>query len=92
MGFETLLKRRFVLLIVLVVLALGAFWVGRMGGYQSGYAQAQSDIQNLQKETARKAGEEAAKSANPFQAVNPLEGVQANPFQKVKKILNPFEN
>ena len=92
MGLSTLLSNRSVLLVVLVLVGLGAFFVGRTGGYQSGYAQAQGDIQRLQDEGARKATEEAAKSANPFQAVNPLEGVETNPFEKVKKILNPFEN
>jgi hypothetical protein len=70
----------------------GAYWFGNSTGYQSGYAQAQADVKSLQEETARKAAADTAKSANPFQAVNPLEGVEANPFEKVKKVLNPFEN
>ena len=78
-------------LIVIVLIGI-AFWIGRSGGYTSGYAQAQTDAKALQEETARKAAEDVAKSANPFQAVNPLEGVEANPFEKVKKVLNPFEN
>lgn len=81
-----------VLIIVAVVLIGIAFWIGRSGGYTVGYTQAQADAKALQEETARKAAEDAAKSANPFQAVNPLEGVEANPFEKVKKVLNPFEN
>jgi len=79
-------------IIVVIILIGGAFWVGRSGGYTAGYAQAQADAKALQEESTRKATEEAAKSANPFQAVNPLEGVEANPFEKVKKVLNPFEN
>ncbi|MBI4065899.1 hypothetical protein HY412_01770 [Candidatus Kaiserbacteria bacterium] len=75
---------------VLVLIGL-AFWLGRSNGYTKGYAQAQADVQALQEEGARKAAEEAAKATNPFQAVNPLEGVEANPFEKVKKVLNPFE-
>lgn len=75
----------------LVLIGL-AFWLGRSSGYTAGYAQAQTDVQALQGEAARKGAEEAAKSANPFQAVNPLEGVETNPFEKVKKVLNPFEN
>ena len=75
-----------------VILIAIAFWVGRSNGYSTGYTQAQNDAVALQEETAKKATEEAAKSANPFQAVNPLEGVEANPFEKVKKVLNPFEN
>lgn len=80
------------LIITAIVLVGLAFWLGRSGGYAIGYKQAQADVQTLQGEAARKGAEEAAKSANPFQAVNPLEGVEANPFEKVKKVLNPFEN
>ncbi|MEK7135802.1 MAG: hypothetical protein AAB831_01425 [Patescibacteria group bacterium] len=80
-------------LIVIAIILIGlAFWGGRSVGYKSGYAQAQTDVKNLQEEVVRKATEDAAKSTNPFQAVNPLEGVEANPFEKVKKVLNPFEN
>lgn len=81
-----------IVIIVLALLLVVAFWLGRTNGYDSGYAQAKSDIQSFQQEGARKAAEEVAKSANPFQAVNPLEGVEANPFEKVKKVLNPFES
>lgn len=86
------LSSKTAIIIVAVVLAGVAFWFGRSGGYSAGYTQAQADVKALQEESARKAAEEAAKSANPFQAVNPLEGVEANPFEKVKKVLNPFEN
>ena len=86
------LNNRTVLVVVVVVLAGLVFWLGRSAGYTAGYAQAQTDAVALQEETAKKATEEAAKSTNPFQAVNPLEGVEANPFEKVKKVLNPFEN
>lgn len=80
-------------LIVIAIILIGlAFWLGRSNGYSAGYTQAQTDAKALQEESVRKASEEAAKSANPFQAVNPLEGVEANPFEKVKKVLNPFEN
>ena len=85
-----------VLIIVVIVLVGIAFWAGRSNGYATGYAtgyaQAQTDAIALQAEAAKKATKDAAKSANPFQAVNPLEGVEANPFEKVKKVLNPFEN
>lgn len=81
-----------VIFIVAVILIGLAFWFGRSGGYTAGYAQAQTDATALQDETVRKAAADAAKSTNPFQAVNPLEGVEANPFEKVKKVLNPFEN
>ena len=78
-------------MIVALILIAAAFWFGQTNGYTKGYAQAQADAQALQEEAARKAAEEAAKAANPFQAVNPMEGVEANPFEKVKKVLNPFE-
>ena len=86
------LNNRTVLIVIVVVLAGLVFWLGRSAGYTAGYTQAQTDAVALQEEEAKKATEEAAKSANPFQAVNPLEGVEANPFEKVKKVLNPFEN
>ena len=34
--------------------------------------------------------EDAADAANPFKAANPLEGVESNPFEQAKKVLNPF--
>ena len=77
--------------IVAVIVGGGAYWFGNSTGHAAGYAQAQADVKALQDESATKAATEAAKSANPFQAVNPLEGVEANPFEKVKKVLNPFE-
>jgi hypothetical protein len=59
--------------------------------YDAGYTQAEADIASLQAETGKKATEQAAKEANPFGSENPLENVEANPFEKVKKVLNPFE-
>ena len=83
----------FIILAVIVVAAgIGIYKYGKTTGYSAGYAKAQADIQSLQEESARKAADEAAKAANPFQAVNPLKGVEANPFEKVKRVLNPFEN
>ena len=81
-----------ILAVIVVVVGIGSYKYGKTTGYSAGYAKAQADIQNIQQESARKAVEEAAKSANPFQAVNPLKGVEANPFEKVIKVLNPFEN
>ena len=40
---------------------------------------------------AKQAAEEAAKSENPFKSESPLSAVEANPFEKTKKVLNPFE-
>jgi len=82
-----------VFLIVVAIAVIGvAFWFGNTTGFKAGYTQAQVEVKALQDESVKKAGEDAAKAANPFQAVNPLEGVEANPFEKVKKVLNPFEN
>lgn len=90
-GVGRLLSKQGVFILILAALAvIGALWLVHDRGYSRGYAQAQADIQKLQSEAERKAAEEAAKSANPFQAVNPLSGVEANPFEKVKKVLNPF--
>jgi len=78
-----------VLVWVLVALAVGlvgGYWFG----HQVGYSRAEADVKLVQEAVAKKATDNAAKAANPFQAVNPLEGVNANPFQKAKNILNPF--
>ncbi len=40
---------------------------------------------------AKQAAEETAKSENPFKSASPLSAVEANPFEKTKKVLNPFE-
>lgn len=79
-----------VLVIAVVVLVIGLA-AGYFYGQQKGYQKAESDIKKLDEVAAKKATEDAAKAANPFQTVNPLQGVEANPFQKVKKVLNPFE-
>ena len=86
-------NKKILMVIIIAIIAVGgAFYLGQLNGNKAGYAQAQADIQTFQEESAQKAANDAAKSANPFQAVNPLEGVEANPFEKVKKVLNPFEN
>lgn len=91
-NYKMFLANKITLIIAALVLIGLVFLFGRYTGYDVGYEQAQADVQTLQTEAARKGAEEAAKSANPFQAVNPLEGVETNPFEKVKKVLNPFEN
>lgn len=40
---------------------------------------------------AQQAAGEAAQSQNPFKASSPLADVETNPFEKTKKVLNPFE-
>ena len=85
-----------------VLLALGfliGYGSGKSAGYKGGYAQgdtegykrAEADIKKLEEEAAKKAAADVAKAANPFQVGNPLEGVETNPFQKAKKVLNPFD-
>ena len=83
-----------VLAVVVIALLIGGvagYWYGGSKGYDRGYKQAETDIKAIEQASAQKATDEAAKAANPFQAVNPLEGVEANPFEKAKKVLNPFE-
>ena len=81
---------RNVVIIAVVVLVIGLA-AGYYYGQQKGYQKAESDIKKLDETAAKKATDEAAKAANPFQTVNPLQDVEANPFQKLKKVLNPFE-
>ena len=78
-------------IVISVILVVVVFYVGLIWGDSRGYKRSQAEVKKLQEEAAKKAGQEAAKSANPFQAVNPLEGVQTNPFEKAKSILNPFK-
>lgn len=71
--------------IVVVVGVLG-YWAGNWQGYD----KAQAEVKKTQELAGQKAGEDAAKAANPFKATNPLEGVKSNPFEEAKKVLNPF--
>ena len=81
-----------ILAIVALVIGAGAgWWLGNIQGYEKGYEQAGVDAKKVEEKAAQQALEEASKAANPFQAVNPLEGIETNPFEKVKDILNPFE-
>lgn len=78
-------------IIALLAGGVAGYWYGGSSGYERGYKQAETDIKAIEQASAQKAADETAKAANPFQAVNPLEGVEANPFEKAKKVLNPFE-
>ena len=93
-------KNSLVLIIVAVIVSLAVggaagFFYGNDAGYKkgdsAGYKRAEADMKNLQEASAKKVSEEAAKAANPFGSSNPLEGVEANPFEKAKQVLNPFE-
>ena len=83
-------KNLLITISIIVTLAVG-FWVGGKLGFNKGYRSAQADAKKVQEEATKKATEEAARTANPFQAINPLSGVEVNPFEKAKKILNPFK-
>ena len=64
--------------------------LGYWAGDWRGYSRSQADVKKAQEIAGQKAGEDAAKAANPFKAANPLEGVESNPFEEAKKVLNPF--
>lgn len=78
-----------------LVWVLVALVIGLVGGYyfgdSQGFKRAEANLKKIQEEAADKAAEEAAKAANPFQAPNPLEAIEDNPFEKTKSILNPFK-
>lgn len=78
-----------------IVGAVLGFGYGNGAGYKrgdtDGYKRAEADIKKIQEAAGQKAAGEATKAANPFQGINPLAGVEANPFEKAKKILNPFQ-
>lgn len=77
------------LLFLIIGFGIG-YQIGRTKGQNAGYQKAIVDTKATQEALAKKATDEAAKAANPFQAKNPLEGVTANPFEEVVKKLNPF--
>ena len=73
-------------IIVAVVVGVLGYWLGdRMG-----YSRSQAEVKKAQELAGQKAAEDAADAANPFKAANPLEGVESNPFEQAKKVLNPF--
>ena len=78
--------------LVVVVVLMGAlgFWYSSKK-YDDGYNAAVADVKAQQEEAANKAAQAASDEANPFKVANPLEGVEANPFEKAKKTLNPFD-
>lgn len=94
---EKLLQNKIVVVSVLALLvgAGAGYALGQRAGYgkgdAAGYARAEVDAKKVQEAAARKATDDAARVANPFQVSNPLEGVEANPFERAKKVLNPFQ-
>ena len=80
---QAILKNRVLLLgLVAAVLAV-ALWFA--------YSSFQSKEADRQEKALEVAAQEAAKSENPFRSSNPLSGVKADPLEKTKKVLNPFE-
>jgi hypothetical protein len=71
-----------------IVVAVGV--LGYWAGDWQGYSRSQAEVKKAQEVAGQKAAEDAAKAANPFKVDNPLEGVEANPFEEAKKVLNPF--
>ncbi|MBI2062811.1 MAG: hypothetical protein HYT61_01055 [Candidatus Yanofskybacteria bacterium] len=71
-----------------IIIAVGV--LGYFVGDWRGYSKSQAEVKKAQEVAGQKAAEDAAKAANPFKATNPLEGVEANPFEEAKKVLNPF--
>ena len=78
-----------VIIILAVIIVLGFWYAGKR--YDQGYEAAIADIKAQQEEAGNKATQTASDEANPFKVANPLQGVEANPFEKAKKTLNPFD-
>ena len=77
------------IIVVLAILAGGvSYWYGDKIGYKrgdsDGYKRAETD-KKVQEEAAKKTADAITKAANPFSGANPLEGIDANPFEKTKK-------
>lgn len=71
----------------IVAVGVLAYWAGDW----QGYSRSQTEVKKAQEVAAQKAAEDAAAAANPFKGTNPLEGVESNPFEEAKKVLNPFD-
>lgn len=79
-----------VMIATLVIVGGFGFWYSGKK-YDEGYEKAIAEVKAQQEEASKKAAEAATAEANPFKVQNPLEGVEANPFEKAKKNLNPFD-
>jgi len=90
-GMENINKKNmWVGIIVLVLVIVFGLWYSG-ARYDQGYEAAIADIKAQQEEAGDKAAQQASDEANPFKVQNPLQGVEANPFEKAKKTLNPFD-
>jgi len=75
-------KREVVILIIAVAAIAVAAWLF--------YARSQPAAPKAEEVAAEKVAVDVAKAENPFKSDNPLSGVETNPFDKTKKVLNPF--
>ncbi len=75
--------------VLVVVIVIGLWYSGKK--YDQGYEAAVADIKAQQEEAGNQAAQAVSDEANPFKVENPLQGVEANPFEKAKKTLNPFD-
>ena len=82
------------LYVALGALVIGAMWLG-WSSYTSMEARHAEELRqkgaaDAAQVSAQEAAKDAVKSVNPFQATNPLSKVKADPFEKTRKVLNPF--
>lgn len=79
--FSSFTRRKMAILVIAILVILVVVWL-----VYSLYI-----APSTEKTAAEQVAEEVAKAENPFKADNPLSTVETNPFEKVKKVLNPFE-
>jgi len=75
-------KREITILIIAVAAIAVAAWLF--------YARGKPALPKAEEVAAEKVAVDVAKAENPFKSDNPLSGVETNPFDKTKKVLNPF--
>lgn len=80
--FFNLIRQKPAVSIIVVVAVLALVWL-----IYSRSATPSSE----EKTAAQQVAEEVAKVENPFKVGNPLSTIETNPFEKAKKVLNPFE-
>ena len=79
-------------IVLLVVGAIGGYWYGSSKSYDKGYQAAVTDVKATNRKCRPTKRRKKYQSTNPFQVSNPLEGVKANPFDKVKTLLIRLPN
>ena len=87
--------RIFACVVLSISAVVVAYTIGSMqesqSAYTTGYQKGHNDTRAPQINIQQQAVTETVKTVNPFAVKNPLAGVEINPFEKVKKVLNPFE-